>query len=401
MTTVHPAAQPTNPYPALVELRRSGVVEADVAALFGIDPESGDLPMAGMPPMYAVGTYDGVLEVLRDPQRFSSSVYSWVTGLIMGRSILEMDPPEHSTYRSLIGQVFSRRNMERWAAELVPPEAEAILNRLRAAGTADLVPDLAFPFPVNVIARLLGLPDADRPLFHGWAGDMIKVTENFEVATAASAQLREYLLGLVAARRGSSAGTDLLSLLAHAEQEGTRLSDEDIVSFCRLLLTAGFETTYRSLGSVLYGLLTHEDQLSLLRNDRTLVAAAVDEGLRWECPLLTVFRLATVDTELGGVPIPSGSIVVAHLGSANHDETRWPRPEAFDITRAAQANIAFGAGPHVCIGMHLARLESRIILEQMLDALPNLRLDAAYPAPAITGTAMRSPTALRVTFDPS
>ena len=401
MTTVHPGVHPTNPYPALVDLRRRGVAEADVATLFGIDTSSGELPMAGMPPMYVVGTYDGVLEVLRDPQRFSSSVYSWVTGMIMGRSILEMDPPEHPTYRSLIGQVFSRRNMERWAAELVPAEVDAILDGLRPAGAADLVPDLAFPFPVNVIARLLGLPETDRSLLHGWAGDMIKVTENFDLASAASAKLREYLLELVAARRRADAGEDLLSLLAHAEHEGTRLSDEDIVSFCRLLITAGFETTYRSLGNLLYGLLTHPDQLDLLRRDRTLVPAAVDEGLRWECPLLTVFRLATVDTTLGAVAIPAGSIVVVHLGSANHDETRWPDPETFDITRATQANIAFGAGPHVCIGMHLARMESRILLDRVLDTMPDLSLDAAHPTPAITGTAMRAPTALHVVFSPS
>jgi cytochrome P450 len=216
---------------------------------------------------------------------------------------------------------------------------------------------------------------------------------------AASAALREYLLEFVAARRAAPAN-DLVSLLAKAQHDGQRLTDDEILAFCRLLLPAGAETTYRSSGNLLFGLLSHPEQLDTVRRDRSLVPQAIDEGLRWECPLLTVIRLALRDTEVQGVRLPAGAVLILHIGSANHDEGRWANPEAFDILRARQPNAAFAAGGHVCLGMHLARMETRVALNRVLDRLPGLRLDPDAPPPVITGTAFRAPTALPVLFDP-
>jgi len=208
------------------------------------------------------------------------------------------------------------------------------------------------------------------------------------------------LLPLIDARRSRRRrpGDDLVSLLAHVEHDGQRLTDDEILGFCRLLLPAGAETTYRSSSNLLVGLLTNPDQLDAVRSDRGLIPQAIEEGLRWECPLLTIMRTATVDTEVCGVSIPSGSTMVVNLGSANHDERRWDDPDRFDIFRPPQPHVAFASGPHLCLGMHLSRMETQVALERVFDRLPNLRLDPDAEPPVITGQTFRSPAELRVTF---
>src|SRR5207342_3394915 len=184
---------------------------------------------------------------------------------------------------------------------------------------------------------------------------------------------------------------DVISVLAQAELEGTRLTDEQICSFLKLLLPAGAETTYRSSSNLLYGLLTNPDQLAALTADRSLMAQTIEEGLRWEPPLLGIMRTATRDSEVEGMPIPAGSIVSVNLGSANHDERYWQNPEEFDIFRPPRQHIAFAWGPHMCLGLHLARMETKVALTQILDRLPGVRLDPDAEAPFITGMVFRAP----------
>ena len=177
-----------------------------------------------------------------------------------------------------------------------------------------------------------------------------------------------------------------------------KLSDEEIFSFLRLLLPAGVETTYRSLGNMLFGLLSNPDQLDAVRADRSLLPQAIEEAVRWEPPLLTITRVATRDTELAGVPIPAGSSVMPMLGAANRQDDRYPDPDRFDIFRPARPHVGFGHGVHVCLGMHLARLEMRVALNLLFDRLPNLRLDPDGDDPHIRGQVFRSPTSLPVLF---
>jgi cytochrome P450 len=195
----------------------------------------------------------------------------------------------------------------------------------------------------------------------------------------------------------------MISVLAsaeHVDEDGTkhRLTDEEIISFCRLLLPAGAETTYRSSSNLFFGLLSNPDQLEQVRNDRSLLPQAIEEGLRWEAPLLTIFRTATLDTEVCGVAVRKGTPILINMGSANHDETRWPEPERFDIHREMSAHIAFASGPHMCLGMHLARMETRVVVERQFDRLPNLRLDPDAAPPVITGMTFRAPIRLDVAF---
>ena len=186
------------------------------------------------------------------------------------------------------------------------------------------------------------------------------------------------------------------------EVEGRRLDDEEIFSFLRLLLPAGVETTYRASGNLLYGLLTNPDQLQAVRKDRSLLPAAFEETIRWEPPVTVILRRATVDTELAGVPVAEGSDVGLLLGSANRDERKYENPDSFDVFRESRQSLGFGFGVHVCLGMHLARMETRVAVNALLDRMPDLQL---APQPGqdlhIKGMAFRSPIALPVAFTPS
>jgi cytochrome P450 len=205
----------------------------------------------------------------------------------------------------------------------------------------------------------------------------------------------------VLAERRREPREDLLSVLAHAELDGTRLSDEEIFAFLCLLAPAGAETTYRSSSNLLFGLLSHPEQLDAVRRDRALLPQAIEEALRWEPPLLGIMRTTTRPVELGGVLLPEGAVVNVNVGAANRDETRWERPDEFDIFREPKQHMAFAFGAHRCLGMHLARAETTVLLDALFERLPNLRLDPDAEDVHITGLVFRAPLALPVVFDPA
>lgn len=383
-----------DPYPSFAELRKQGpIVKIDLSGMTG-----GSTMMKNMPKeIFVAVTHEAVSHVLRDGVTFSSSGYEQIMGVVMGHSILEMDEPEHSRYRGLIQQAFTRKIQARWETELVHPIVHKLIDDFADRGRADLVRELTFPFPVNVIAGMLGLPHEDLPQFHRWAVELISVGHDWERGLAASKKLAEYFGGILAERR-EQPREDLISLLAQVELDGHRLTDDDIFAFLRLLLPAGAETTYRSSSNLLFGLLSHPEQLDAVRKDRSLIPQAIEEGLRWEAPLTGISRKASKDVEIFGVKIPKDATVAVNMGSANHDETRYENPEAFDIFRPPQQHMAFAFGPHRCLGMHLARMETTVALNAVLDRLPGVRLDPDAEDVHITGQAFRAPSALPVVF---
>jgi len=226
---------------------------------------------------------------------------------------------------------------------------------------------------------------------------VVNVAANPEKGIAASQDLREYLSEIVEAKR-SNPGDDVISLLVQEELDGERLDDEEIYSFLRLLLPAGAETTYRSSSNLLYGLLTNPDQLDALRADRSLMKRAIEEGLRWEAPLTQIARTATKEVMVDGVAVPQGAVIGVCLGAANHDAKRWDDPERFDLFREPKQHMAFAYGPHTCLGMHLARMETRVVIDAVLDRLPKLRLDPDAEDVHVTGLTFRAPATLPVVF---
>lgn len=379
-----------DPYTELARLRREEPVQRiDMSAMPG---EEGK-------PVFIVYRHQDVIAMLRDNETFSSAIIIDAFGDVLGRHVmLGMDEPEHGRHRALVSKAFSQKALARWESGLVARVGNDLIDRFASRGTADLVKEFTFPYPTRIIAGLLGLPEQDFSQFQRWSISLLSFTINPQRGREASQALEGYFAPILTARR-QQPRDDLISSLARAEIDGERLTDDEIYSFLRLLLPAGVETTYRALGNLLFAVLTDHDQLNALQTDRNLLPQCVEEAVRWEPPLLTITRVATRDTELGGVRIPAGSSVMPMLGSANRQEDRYPDPDRFDIFRPPRAHASWGHGVHVCLGMHLARLEMRTAVNLLLDRLPGLRLDPGDTDPHIRGQVFRSPTALPVRFD--
>ena len=379
-----------DPYTELARLRREEQVQKiEIPCMPGQEGK----------PIVIVYRYEEAQQLLRDNETFSSSIIVQAFGDVFGKHVmLGMDEPEHGRHRSLVAKAFSPKVLARWEDGLVTRIGNALIDRFADRGSVDLVKEFNFPYPTLIIAGLLGLPQEDYSQFQKWSISLLSFTVNAERGREASHALAEYFAPILAARRNDPRD-DLISRLATAEIDGEKLSDEEIFSFLRLLLPAGVETTYRALGNLLFGLLSNRGQLDAVRSDRSLLPQAIEEAVRWEPPLIMITRVATRDTELGGVAIPQGSSVMPVLGAANRQGERFDDPDRFDIFREAKANLGWGHGVHVCLGMHLARLEMRVALNLLLDRLPNLRFDPDAGDPYIRGQAFRSPTALPVLFD--
>jgi cytochrome P450 len=342
-------------------------------------------------------SFDAVNTAFRDGKVFSSTYYDHTIGLFIGPSILAMEGKKHREHRNLASAAFKSKALARWEPEIVRPICDSLTDEFIDAGHADLVRDFTFEFPTRVIAKLLGLPADDLPTFRRRAVQLINYTVKYERAFEASAALKDYFLEQIQRRRAKPT-EDIIGDLVTAEIDGEKLSDEAIYSFLRLLLPAGLETTYRSSGNLLFLLLTHPEQFAAVQSDHALVAPAIEEGLRFETPLTTVQRFTTEDTVLQGIKIPARSAVDLCIGSANRDQHRWERSEDFDIFRKQLPHISFAAGEHTCLGLHLARMETRVALECLLSRMTNLKL-VTDDDPHIYGQPFRSPTALPVTFD--
>jgi cytochrome P450 len=384
-----------DPYPVWARLReQTPVFVGSTAEELGVTPLRE--AMVEEADVYTPLTFAAVQQVLRDGETFSSAGYGDSIGLVFGHSILEMDEPEHHAYRALIQQAFTRKAMETWESDIVKPVVDRYVDAFRARGSADLVRELLFPFPVAVIGEMIGLPPEDLSTFHHKAVELISIMTNIERGLAASTWLYEYFQSIITQRRAEPRH-DLISVLAGAELDGQRLSDDEIIAFLRLLLPAGAETTYRSSSNLMFGLLTNPDQLAALRDDRSLMPQAIEEGIRWDPPLTSIGRTCTKDTVVEGVLIPAGASVQVCMAAADRDPARWDRPDEFDIFREPKQHMAFAFGPHMCLGMHLARMETTVAVNALLD-LPDLRLDPDAEDVHISGLAFRAPARLPVVF---
>ena len=365
--------------------------------------------MTGGRDVFSVVGYEAGAEVLRDAETFSSTILSETFGYVWGPTMIQMDAPEHPQYRKLIQQAFTRREMERWEHEIARPLLREFLRKFIESGATDLSRELLLAFPAAVMGTAIGLPSQDLPRFFRLAVEMTNVAFEPERAFAATEALASYLEGQIGQRRANP-GEDLLSKLVEAElvaedsDTGTaqKLTDLEIVSFIRLLLIAGAETTARSAATMMLLLLRHPDQLQAVADDPSLIPGAVEETLRLEPPLLVSSRNSLKASVIAGVEIPDDSAVQVMLGACNRDPARWERPEEFDIRRVQKGHLAFITGPHVCLGMHLARMEMRIVVEEVLAAIPDIRLDPDKASEAvITGRDLRAPTSVPVAYTPA
>ena len=303
-------------------------------------------------------------------------------------SILDSEPPKHTRLKSLVSKAFNPRTIT-----ALTPDIERITqsllddcaSKLERNGTFDILADFAEPLPVKVIAHMLGFPDADEHLLRPWSQSIVTMyevnpTETHKAeARAAATEFADYVHGLMELRK-THPGTDLISTLAAAEKDGERLSVEELIATCVLLLNAGHEASVNGFGNGIVAALRQPAVMQPLRDDpRTVSRTALEEFLRFDSPLQLFERTATTDTEINGVLVREGQKIAALLGAANRDADVFVDADSMDLTRETNQHIAFGAGIHFCIGAPLARLEMAISLPALIERFPALEL-AAEPS---------------------
>ena len=346
---------------------------------------------------HLVTHYDDVVAGLRDSETFSARGNARGIDIVIGRTILEMEGADHLRHRRILTPFFSPRALREDAEENIEATAHELIDRFVGDGRANLVPQFTFTYPLRVIAQIIGVPIDDFETFHHWAIALVSVADDPARAFAAARSIVDYLRPILEARR-EDPRDDLLTALMTAEVDGERLTEEEILTFLRLMVPAGAETTYRLTGNVLFALLTHPEARAEVEANPDLIPAFIDETLRWDSPVQLVSREVTRDVELHGHCIPKGDLANFSIGSANRDESHFEDPDRFDLHRANKGDhVSFGLGEHFCLGSHLARMEARITTAAMLERLPNLRLDPAQEC-SIRGFAFRSPDRLPVLF---
>lgn len=346
-----------------------------------------EAPVAYTDPRVLVSRYGDIAAMLRDP-RFGRAGFESFMYNVFGpgplfesfrRSMLFLDPPDHTRLRGLANRAFTPRAVERLRAT-IRMLVDGLLNDLGAEGGGDLVTTFAYPLPMQVICELLGVPPDDREEFRTWTdaiGRSLQFTtmtpEILAAGNEAADRLTEYFRSLVAERRVTPQD-DLLGALIAAEDETGRLSEDELLATAILLFVAGHETTVNLIANGTLALLRHPDQWRLLHDDSSLVRSAVEELLRYESPVQFVSRVALTDVEVRGVQIPAGTVVAMINGSANRDPDRFSDPDRLDIRRADNQHLSFAAGPHYCLGAALARVEGEIAFAALVQRFPNLEL---------------------------
>jgi cytochrome P450 family 142 subfamily A polypeptide 1 len=328
--------------------------------------------------IWGLSRYDDVVEASRHPERFSSAGGSRPASPPLPHMI-DQDEPRHTRQRRLVYKGFTPRQVA-----AIEDHTRAIVTRIidavAPAGQCDFVADVAVPLPLTVIGEMLGIPAADHHIMQVWSDEMISGADGHATdgTTEAYLQYREYQLGVIKARR-TAPTDDLTSILVHATIDEERLDDEELLHELLLLLVGGNETTRNVISGAMEALIAHPAQRRALIDDPTLLPEAVEEFIRWVTPILTMCRTTTSEIELHGQTIPSGASVLLMYGSANRDEGQFVDADCFDIRRHPNPHVSFGFGPHFCLGASLARLEIRVMFEELLRRLPDIELapDAA------------------------
>jgi len=332
------------------------------------------------PGFWGVFRYDDVVEVSRHPQRFTSAPAVFIQdpedATVNQELLINQDPPRHTKLRKLVNRGFTPRQI----SALEPHVREIVvglLDHARAMGSFDLVHDLAVELPLQVIAEMVGVPADERHQVFAWTERMMSNDDDDQDAMHADAQVAigemfAYADRLIASRVDGD-GTDLLSILLRADVDGEALTQFEVDVFFMLLMNAGSETTRNLITGGTLALFEHPEQRARLAADPGLLPGAIEEMLRWVTPVIHFRRTAQDDLEIAGQPIAAGDKVVMWYSSANRDEAQFPGADSFDITRTPNDHVAFGAGgPHFCLGASLARLEARILFEELLVRLPTL-----------------------------
>lgn len=343
---------------------------------------------------YLVTGYQEVRAAFADEEHFASEAFYRVHAEpSQGRTMQAMAGEEHRINRALVSRSFLPRQVAGYVAGCITEEAVRRVDALVGEESVDLVERYARPFPFSVITRLLGLPVRDEAKFLEWALKLIDYPWDPEGALRAKREFTDYLKPVLDERRASP-GDDVFSLLALAEVEGHRLSDEEIFAFVRLLFPAGSDTAYKNLGSLLAAILTTPGMPERARGSDQDRDDLVQEGLRWAPPVALQPRTCSKDTELGGVPIPAGAPMLFGIFAGNRDPSVFPEPHRFDPDRPNKhQHLSFGHGEHFCLGSHLARRELETAIQVLFERFPSIELEPGREI-AFTSCVLRGPREL-------
>jgi cytochrome P450 len=366
-----------NPYPVYEQIRERGPLQ---------------LPKFNLT---VFSSYQDCDDVLRHPSSASDRLKSTVAQREiaagneprpLGRpGFLFLDPPDHTRLRKLVSKAFVPKVVKALEPDITAL-VDSLLDKVAGAGHFDVIADLAYPLPVAVICRLLGVPLEDEPKFSQASALLAQALDpfitftgeapdGFESRLQAGLWLREYLRGLITRRR-SDPGDDLMSGLMHVEESGDQLTEEEIIATCNLLLVAGHETTVNLIANAILAMLRHPQQWTALGNDASRVSAVVEETLRYDPPVQLMGRIAADDITIGGTTVVNGDTMMLLLAAAQHDPAAFDRPGEFDPDRESIRHLGFGKGPHFCLGAPLARLEAAVALSAVTARFPHARMDA-------------------------
>jgi cytochrome P450 len=342
---------------------------------------------------WLISRFADVNALLRD-RRFGRTYHHLATNVEMGRppepgwhgpfwhlvrsGILDMEPPDHTRVRSLVSKAFTPRMVE-GMRDRIQTMMDGLIDGIAGAGEFDLIATLAEPLPVAVIAELLGVPEGDRHLLRPWSADICGMyelnpsEETARNAVRACVEFSDYLRTLSRARR-EAPRADLISALAQVVDDDERLTEDELIGTCVLLLNAGHEATVNVTGNGWWSLFRNPAQLARLRDDPSLVPVAIEELMRWDTPLQMFERWVLEDAEVCGATVPKGAELGLLFGSANRDPAVFDRPDELDLAREPNPHVSFGAGVHFCLGAPLARLELETSFSTVIRRLPGLRL---------------------------
>lgn len=374
-----------DPYPAFAWMRRHAPVFHD---------DANDL--------WALARYDDVKAAGTDTATFSSAggIRPKFPGLPM---MIDLDAPEHVRRRKLVSAGFTPRRVQAMEAQ-VRAVCDEVIDQVCERGSCDFVRDIAAPLPLNVIGDMLGV--ADRSDLLRWSEDMLGSQgslepADLETATRAFVEYSDYMERVLADRRRTGAEDDLVGILVHAEIDGDRLDQLSLIHETLLILIGGDETTRHVISGGMLALLERPDQLKRLQAEPGRLSVAVEEMLRWVTPIKDMVRTTTRDVELRGELVPEGAEIMLLYPSANRDESVFDHPDTFDAARASNPHLAFGFGAHFCLGNQLARLELRVMFEQLFERLPDLAPAGPGPLPHRPSNFISGLESMPVTYTPT